>query len=1174
MIGRPVAFLLVLFVALPRDVRAQCGVADFELPSSLCVSQNLKIKLNSVGETTKWDLCSHDLKQNPMATKFLSNANSAFNLALVEQGGNFFGFYLSRGSAQLVRLDFGNDPTGTPSQVNLGNLGVSGPGWLSIKIVVEQGQYVGLAIDFFNKVYRFRIGPTITDPPSPAEVIYENGLLAAPIALDVAEDESGKYAFVANLGSNNLTKLSFGASFLAVPSAIEKANIVLPGVPLGLSMLQDCNKWFGMFSNGSNSSISKLKFSNGLDNPPQISDVEGISFSLGAPGGISLVNESGNFYSFAVSRTNGSLYRFDFGNSLDNLLQQSSDLGNFGMLNDIWGFSMHKVGSRWLVNASENTGASMYKITFPNNCLATSEFSADLEPKLNVVNAGTFSISVEVTDHNGITSYVTKNVVVIDSPAPQIDFSIDGACASQELTFTMNGSDITDQTWLFGDGQSSSDLNPAHQYLAEGQYLVSLEVEAQNGCRNMVEKLVKIYRPPQASFTLPSGIVCTNNEFVFTNATQGVYDGLLTYQWILNNEQVSTQRDLNYTFTSGGDKEIKLVTSIPGCSSEFIQTIPDVGEGPVVNFDISGKCAGEPISFNNQSTGDIAGYEWSLGTTPSSELSPTISFPSAGSYNTSLKATGTNGCVSETSKPLKIYSKPVASFSLALPPFSCSGSPAQFTDTTPALTDSNLTGWAWSFGMGLGTSTQRNPSFTFAQAGNYPVELTITSDQGCFATLTKSITIQQTPTVDFTNGPSCRNQRTQFTSITSAPIKSFQWNIGVNTYTTANPSHVFVTAGNSVVQVRIVAQNDCVSTISKSITIPVELSPEFTVGNACAGKQIVFSNSTVAPNDPVRNVQWIINNQSLQGNTVNLVLANPGNYPVRMVVAGQSGCTYGIDQNVVINPTPSAGFAMSDEVGPPPLRVLFTNTSQGANSFLWRFNDNLGTTSSNANPEFTFTALGDYGVDLIASNSFNCSDQITRLVRIITPVRDLELIDYRVLQDPVSKLFVSQVEIKNNSNYIVREAPVLLNLGLGITFREVVRDQWLPGTTKTITLQNQLQTSRPLTFACAELAFPDDQVASNNKICISLNESSNWLPAYPNPADGFLIVPLIAASKEPVTIRLITGTGALAYEKIIDNPDLGLREWTIAINQLVPGLYTLVVQTGGSENRSRVLIKR
>ena len=218
-------------------------------------------------------------------------------------------------------------------------------------------------------------------------------------------------------------------------------------------------------------------------------------------------------------------------------------------------------------------------------------------------------------------------------------------------------------------------------------------------CSNTVVKTIKIYNPPIAGFTLPTATICTNNEFTFTNTTTDNFDGNLTYEWLVNNAQKSTARDLKYAFISEGDQQIKLKTSIPGCSSELTQTLLNVQTGPVVGFSYAGKCEDEAIKFTNESAGSISGFQWNFGNGNTSTLeNPSETFADYGNYNVSLLTTGTNGCVSTLTKPVNIYSVPQTNFSLDLPPFSCSGSLSQFNDLTPPMPDSNITSWAWSFG--------------------------------------------------------------------------------------------------------------------------------------------------------------------------------------------------------------------------------------------------------------------------------------------------------------------------------------------------------------------------------------------------------------------------------------------------------------------------------------------
>lgn len=87
----------------------------------------------------------------------------------------------------------------------------------------------------------------------------------------------------------------------------------------------------------------------------------------------------------------------------------------------------------------------------------------------------------------------------------------------------------------------------------------------------------------------------------------------------------------------------------------------------------------------------------------------------------------------------------------------CPGQLINFTDNSYA--QNTITNWSWDFD-GLGASTLPNPSFTFATAGSYAVELTITDNTGCTSTETIDVGVGfiVDPTAD--NSPICPNSST------------------------------------------------------------------------------------------------------------------------------------------------------------------------------------------------------------------------------------------------------------------------------------------------------------------------------------------------------------------------------------------------------------------------------
>jgi chitodextrinase len=126
------------------------------------------------------------------------------------------------------------------------------------------------------------------------------------------------------------------------------------------------------------------------------------------------------------------------------------------------------------------------------------------------------------------------------------------------------------------------------------------------------------------------------------------------------------------------------------------------------------------------------------------------------------------------------------------------GQPVTFTDaSTGAITD-----WEWDFGDGS-TSTEQNPTHTFAAEGNYLVTLAVS---GGGWTLVTSATVDVwpnvAPTASFTFIPSSPviAEPVYFTDTSTGHISDWYWDFGDGATSTAqNPSHSYYLAGTYTV---------------------------------------------------------------------------------------------------------------------------------------------------------------------------------------------------------------------------------------------------------------------------------------------------------------------------------------------------------------------------------------
>jgi len=78
--------------------------------------------------------------------------------------------------------------------------------------------------------------------------------------------------------------------------------------------------------------------------------------------------------------------------------------------------------------------------------------------------------TVTVTDNNGCSNSDQINVSVFSTPTSGFSFNI----SNQDVSFINNSQNASNYFWDFGDGTTSTDVNPSHRYLSPGIYTVVL----------------------------------------------------------------------------------------------------------------------------------------------------------------------------------------------------------------------------------------------------------------------------------------------------------------------------------------------------------------------------------------------------------------------------------------------------------------------------------------------------------------------------------------------------------------------------------------------------------------------------------------------------------------------------------------------------------------------------
>jgi PKD repeat protein len=129
-------------------------------------------------------------------------------------------------------------------------------------------------------------------------------------------------------------------------------------------------------------------------------------------------------------------------------------------------------------------------------------------PSHTYASDGNFTVTLTVTDDDGATGNVSKNVTVStsgttnDPPVANFTYTANGL----EVTFTDTSTDsdgnIIGWSWNFGDGNTSTNQNTSHTYGSGGTYTVSLTVTDDDGDTGSLSQDVTVSEPTTDDITL------------------------------------------------------------------------------------------------------------------------------------------------------------------------------------------------------------------------------------------------------------------------------------------------------------------------------------------------------------------------------------------------------------------------------------------------------------------------------------------------------------------------------------------------------------------------------------------------------------------------------------------------------------------------------------------------
>lgn len=652
--------------------------------------------------------------------------------------------------------------------------------------------------------------------------------------------------------------------------------------------------------------------------------------------------------------------------------------------------------------------------------------STDRNPAPHIyAQPGFYQVRLVVRGVNSCVDTVYKTIRV-RGPIATWNLVPSSGCKPYTFTAKVTGSFISTYAWDFGDGTpvnaSVADSVITHTYVNAGKYLPNVVLISPEGCPYtlkladsiIVDSAMALFAPLVSEFC-GTGTVSFNDLSVTTS-----FSSLTSYQWDFGDGSpaATTATPPPHVYGPGNYNVRLIVQSQYGCRDTFTKQMAVVVHSlpaPLITGDsIRCKPGTYQYTANVTSVDAIQTYQWRVNGVLQANNTATLNYNfAAGNYTIGLRVITSNNCSSQVQRNIIIDSVNT-NFSVINPIRCADDLNVSFNNLSGGMF--NITGHLWSFGDNT-TSPLQNPGVhTYPNYGNYNVQLISTSEHGCKDTmlLSPAVSIHALPSVLITGDsihctPGTYQYAANVTSIDA--IQTYEWRVNgvLQTNNTATLNRNFA-AGNYVIGLKVITNNNCTDEIQRSIIID-SVNSNFNVINPirCADDLNVSFNNLSGGKFNLTGYLWNF------GDNTTSPLQNPGvhtypghgNYNVRLVATSEHGCkdTMDINPAVVISPLPSV-LITGDSIHCAPGTYQYSaniNSIDAIQTYEWRVNGVLQTNNT-ATLNRHFIA-GNYIIGLKVITNNNCTDEIQRNIIIDSSNADFSVINPVRCADDLSVSF-------------------------------------------------------------------------------------------------------------------------------------------------------------------------
>jgi PKD repeat protein len=340
-----------------------------------------------------------------------------------------------------------------------------------------------------------------------------------------------------------------------------------------------------------------------------------------------------------------------------------------------------------------------------------------------------------------------------DAPSARFTAYPSKASTGEEVTFELvSPSGVAAAQWAFGDGVTSTELNPRHKYTAEGTYDISLRVQGPGGTNEFGRPgYIRIAKdiPLEAKFRWGPMPARVGVPVQLMDESLG---GPLSWRWDIASVGTRTERNPAVTFDAPGPYDVKLTIQKGAATQVYPDKVVVLPPPPDPSFSVDPKTGqvefGQVVRFRVGS--NMAGWvhSWAVGD---------VTLPNAPQVEWKADRRGrievTHTVESDGGRrqaPFTLFvEEGLAARMRWTPEEPRANEPVQFMSECTGGPQS----YRWLF-SGIGAKNEPNPRVVFAREGTVDVVLTISRDGKSISTPPTSIVVKAPlPDADFVAEP-------------------------------------------------------------------------------------------------------------------------------------------------------------------------------------------------------------------------------------------------------------------------------------------------------------------------------------------------------------------------------------------------------------------------------------